>query len=533
MGLNNFYNFKNTIRHFVNIDNLSYPSDISSFSTEDLCWTIPIPYRIKKENDVYRTIKMPNPLNFVRAYNYYCGLPNFTTVNNIDPQHKRLSVNMSTGDFVAGDYNKQLDEDFSKLCAYDYLLKLDISEYYGKIYTHYLDLKSLYNLNDNVLSSLYNGRTSGVLMGNYLSLYFAEYMLSKICKEIQENIDAEDINCEFNHFSDDFFFFCNESDTERIITIFDAALQKFDFSRKEKSHSIWDYETYNAYNILTRYWKATIRHWNLEVLKDYENARKHRRSSSHKLVFLNQLIYRLSSLSDEKSKRIFVTNFFKTKHFQETDFNNYDVKTYDYHQLSFLLKLAPETLLYTSYIFNNMRSFDNNSIKDFLLARYKEALKKPLHDEQLCYYFALKCYGFSNLLPSTTPLVLESQNQVLISYYLKDNLFSQAQKDTLKLLTDEQYWFQNYHLILYSPELMSDLITNIDKYLIPNMALGKTNKEIRYRNFYHDNLCAGNAMINDISQVISNIQQYLSLRHEETAIEFEEEEVEDVEIEEL
>ena len=46
------------------------------------------------------------------------------------------------------------------------------------------------------------------------------------------------------------------------------------------------------------------------------------------------------------------------------------------------------------------------------------------------------------------------------------------------------------------------------------MALGKTNKETRYRNFYHDNLSVGNAMINDISQVISNIQQYLSLRHE-------------------
>lgn len=479
MSLNNFYNFKNTIRHFINIDNLSYPSDVSSFDISDLCWTAPIPYRIKKDGDKYRTIKMPNVLNFVRAYNYYCCLPNFNDINNIDPLHKRLSVNIDTGDFVSGEFNNQLNEDFTKLCTYDNLLKLDISEYYGKIYTHYLDLAN-HGLKDNVLSSLYNGRTSGVLMGNYLSLYFAEYVLAKISQEIQDYIDGNDINCNFNYFSDDFYFFCNENDIEKIITIFDNALEKYDFNRKETKYTIWNYETYNSYNILTRYWKATIRHWNLEVLKDYENARKHSHLISHKLVFLNQITYRLSSLTDEKSKRTFITNFFKTKHFQETDFNKYDIRSYDYHQLFFLLKLAPETLLYTSYIFNIMNSFDNNSIKDFLLARYKESLNKPLHDEQLYFYFALRCFGFDSLLANTSDLVLESQNQVLISYYLKDNILTQPQKNTLKILTDERYWFQNYHLILYCPELMSDLDASIRKYLIPDMAIGKNNKETRY-----------------------------------------------------
>ena len=256
-------------------------------------------------------------------------------------------------------------------------------------------------------------------------------------------------------------------------------------------------------------------------MKDYENARKHSQAIPHKLVFLNQLIYRLSSLPDEKSKRIYITNFFKTKHFQETDFSKYDVKSYDYHQLFFLLKLAPETLLYTSYIFSNMNSFNNNLIKDFLIARYKESLNKPLHDEQLYFYFALKCYGFDTLLANMSNLVIKSQNQILISYYLKDGLFTQSQRDTLKILTDEQYWFQNYHLILYCPELMSNLNANIQKYLIPDRAIGKANKETRYKDFYHNNLSNGNSMINDISVVIANVKQYLSLRHEETAVEFE------------
>lgn len=67
---------------------------------------------------------------------------------------------------------------------------------------------------------------------------------------------------------------------------------------------------------------------------------------------------------------------------------------------------------------------------------------------------------------------------------------------------------------------MSDLDTNIQKYLIPDKTNGKINKETRYKNFYHDNLSNGNSIINDISVVIANIKQYLSLRFEETAVEF-------------
>ena len=41
----------------------------------------------------------------------------------------------------------------------------------------------------------------------------------------------------------------------------------------------------------------------------------------------------------------------------------YDIEEYDYHQLCFLLKLSPESLLYTSDIFNDMGGFDNQKIK--------------------------------------------------------------------------------------------------------------------------------------------------------------------------
>lgn len=72
---------------------------------------------------------------------------------------KRLSANIETGDFVSGEYDKQLEEDFERLCVYDNLLKLDIKEYYGRIYIHNIDFQSH---NERFLYNMNLGDTNGV-----------------------------------------------------------------------------------------------------------------------------------------------------------------------------------------------------------------------------------------------------------------------------------------------------------------------------------------------------------------------------------
>ena len=76
-----------------------------------------------------------------------------------------------------------------------------------------------------------------------------------------------------------------------------------------------------------------------------------------------------------------------------------------------------------------------------------EALISSFHDAQLYYYYAIKSYHLEEGLEDTANVVLKSQNQILISYYLKDGLFSEEQLSSLKLLDNEKFWFQNYHLI--------------------------------------------------------------------------------------
>ena len=174
MKLNNLYNFKNPIKHFLNIDSIIFPEDINNYSIKKLCWTIPIKFRVKKSDDKYRTLKMPNILNFRASYEHFKDLSNFESIQSIDHEHKRLSANIETGDFESGEFDRQLENDFERLCIYDVLLKVDIKEYYGRIYTHYIDLE---NHNEQYLSNMNLGATNGLIMGNYLSLYFAEVNL--------------------------------------------------------------------------------------------------------------------------------------------------------------------------------------------------------------------------------------------------------------------------------------------------------------------------------------------------------------------
>ena len=121
-------------------------------------------------------------------------------------------------------------------------------------------------------------------------------------------------------------------------------------------------------------------------------------------------------------------------------------------------------------------------------------------------------------------LLIESQNQILISYYLMDNYFIQSQIDTLKLIDGEEYWFQNYHLILYTQSLYTDLENSIKKYLIPEKLSIKPNatREAKYMDFYKTNLQNRHKLINEMVQVTCNITDYLTMRNEETAEDFSE-----------
>ena len=111
---------------------------------------------------------------------------------------------------------------------------------------------------------------------------------------------------------------------------------------------------------------------------------------------------------------------------------------------------------------------------------------------------------------------------MLISYYLSIHLFSEQDINTLKNNTDEAYWFQNYHLILYTPNLLTDLENSILSYLIPekcrpvpNEKSSAVRRRTTYMEFYKENLSNGKALIQNINDIEIAIHEYLNIRFEE------------------
>lgn len=103
-----------------------------------------------------------------------------------------------------------------------------------------------------------------------------------------------------------------------------------------------------------------------------------------------------------------------------------------------------------------------------------------------------------------------------------NHYFEESHISRLKQLNNEKFWFQNYHLILTCPDLLSNIDYAIEKYLIPNTirpAINEKSSAVTRRNtysrFYKTNLQAENKLINEISDVQSEISEYLDLRFTE------------------
>lgn len=79
--LNNFYNFKNPIRHFFNLDNMKF-ENLKSLKFRDLSWTEPIKFNIFKTEHSQRTLCFPHILNFYVLLKKIKTLPDFKRIKD-------------------------------------------------------------------------------------------------------------------------------------------------------------------------------------------------------------------------------------------------------------------------------------------------------------------------------------------------------------------------------------------------------------------------------------------------------------------
>lgn len=493
-SFNNLYNFKNPIRHFFNLNSLTF-IDLENLSFTDLSWTMPVKFKVFKTDTVQRTISFPNILNYYHAIKNFEGESNFYSIQNIGSR-KRVAPNLDIGEFSAFSYYDCIKRDVFNLTKYDNLLVLDIKSFYGRIYTHDLgyDGSDPRKLEQRV-GSLNNGRTNGLLMGSYLSLYLAEVILAKIEAKLNDELRAQGIDCHYEYFSDDFYFFCNNSDVEKIKEIFSKVLYMYELEINYEKISVFGFEEYTQNNNLDKLWRAII-----SQAKDVDSYAKRLRKKTHPSIF-TQLVYRLNQIKELKYKRIFLSNFFKTYYFCHFETELYILSESDFNHICYIYKLMPETILYSLHKLKNVQGFDFDKFKDFLRTRFRSSLHTEKQEEQVYFYYALKTCGFESDLQDFKELVLTSNNQILISYYIIDMIINKEEYLARFAPWQEFQWLQNYHYCLvYEPN-------NIDS-LLPSNSTRQSQKN-SYFAFYKQNLDAKIPIVKPIDKISEAIDMFI------------------------
>lgn len=515
MRLNYYYNFKNTIRFFMDIENMNFSGIDDKTETS---WSKPFIFRIRKDKDTFRKLQIPNIYNFYAAYKYYDKFLSdnnlsFESVEKLDT-HKRMKIDYELGEFKEKSYNEWQIIDYKNLITYDTLIRCDIKSFYENIYTHYIfDNFSSKEGIDKKLSHLYNGRTGGIIMGNFLSLYSAEYLSTKIGKTFSEYIAENNLDCIFSYFSDDFYIFVNKKDIEKILSIFDATLEKFSMTRNESKTEYYDYLKYKSHDVLEKYWKIIARRSLNQRKAQSQNIKD--KAKNNNLFITNQLIYRLEKIDEYRLQRVFIINFFKSKFFRKINFDKTHFDNYNYHQILYIIKEFPEVVLYIDSILDNFEIFKSDDFKDKIIKFYNNSLLSNYNDEQLYFYYLISKLKINKKIKKKglNEKVLKTKNSLLIAYYIKDNMFSEKQIKMLKDVSnyDEEYWLIYYYLIMNDKDLFNDLEKSISTYLIPR-SVKKSKIETNYMKFYMDNLTARNEILVPMNTIQNELNKYYSIK---------------------
>ena len=510
MRLNYYYNFKNTIRFFMDIEQM----DFSSIQINKRSWSSPFIFRIKKDDNSYRKLQIPNIYNFKLAYDYYKGeLTNFgydfERLEDLD-YHKRMEIDYDLGEFKENSYNEWQLVDYNKLIDYELLIRCDIKSFYDNIYTHYIfdEITSDKEV-DKPLSHMRLGRTAGIIMGNYISLYCAELLSKRISKRFEERITELKLNCDFSYFSDDFYIFTSKNDKDKVINLFDEVLEEFELEKNEDKIKYYDYLHYTCSDVIEKYWKKITRQCKSQQYSQNIKILNGKLKYNNNLFFTNQLIYRLNQLNEYREQRVFIVNFFKSEFYRNIDFSNTYFDEYNYHQLLYLIKRFPEIILYISNIFNSFDIFKSEDFISKVVRFYIESLSSNYHDEQLYFFYLIKRLNAVNSIKDSdiNNKVLKSKNYLLIGYYIIDDIFDSNEIDIIKSYNDESYWLVYYYLILHDATLYSDLDNSIQHYLIPKEANKQSIKDA-YLSFYKDNLISKNEILVPLSDVEKRLDLY-------------------------
>lgn len=530
IDFNYIYMFKNPIRFFLNIDKFDYQNiDNLNYSMEKINvrkigtdWTKPTNFFIKKSiaSKETRVLKFPNLVNFRVLYNfakqdleYKKFLNKKEKTYRIGDEKDRMYINLDLGDFDKGIYKKQIEKDLFSIVKFGRLYKIDINNFYDSIYTH--KLKIDYEV---ILTSLNNGSTKGIILGNVISLIFAQKFLNKvILKFISENVNK---NYKIEYFSDDIFIFTNNQNIDDLKNKITMNFSKYDLTLNFKKNKEFGYIDYNSSYILDKLWITIWNKFNAYIQK-IENKNRvifselkksnssdideiyQKRKICLKFHFLNQLIYKHEQIEDESLKRSFIIGWFNNSHLfsREKYFKNNKLSEVDSHRLLYLIKLYPEILLYLAVIFKKFSIEFNDEFINILKEYYLESLNTMFYEEQVYYAFFLITflkYDFND------DFLRKNSNYVLKAFLIKNGFLK-------NLCNNQESWILNYEITLSNSTLNIkefEYKELISKWLVLNDK--EKNKDSLYYEFFKKNLFDNKiSLFKDTKDILKAIENYM------------------------
>lgn len=250
---------------------------------------IPFAYRITHKEKDFRELALIHPINQLKLIKFYddykesilhsCSISNFSIRKPVDVA-KFTFFNDKLHQINKGDKNDFLElngkeyEDLKTFFAYkkytniykfyedyryhraekkyNFLFKFDIAKCFDSIYTHSISwaVLGLDSVKENVDASKKNysgifdkfiqycnyGETNGILIGPEFSRVFAEIILQKIDKTVEEKIyklneSVNKVDYELYRYVDDYFLFCDdELLRDEIIKIYKHELKEYKLS---------------------------------------------------------------------------------------------------------------------------------------------------------------------------------------------------------------------------------------------------------------------------------------------------------------
>ena len=419
-------------------------------------------------NNKERIINLPNIFSYTYNANNIVNL-NINDFGKLNSSKNTMKIDPKIRKFARNSFTDSLDSQLSYLLTkYEYLYKIDISNFYGSIYTHVFEkINQNYKTLDSCLRRYNNRKTNCLLLGNILSTLGANEIMEYLSTEIFKNIKE----IEIKYFSDQFYIFFNGiNKAEDILLEVKKIIGKdyFEFEVNEKDSEIYTYETL-----------IKKKDFSKEINKLFEIQRIPKNDvnffdncdvteSNEKLIhFFNALIEKYIELP-EKEREVFIEitfrrvfkssiNLFRLKKVLE---NNTEINKRIIEILFYFLKCKPSLILaYIElgiwHVLKESNIYVNNGMYEAYLPYFKRKYQENIENLDSIYNFHIY-YLLNNMFTSSVELKefkreyksLKGKNAFFDAIITRELEYKITRKEAQSIEFNDENWLNNY--ILYS-----------------------------------------------------------------------------------